>query len=109
TGSAFPTYAMPPAPTPQVQQPLQQGLAMLHYQSSAPPSYSNPGAVPVGASLSPLWPPQRNQRDALQRPRDPKNQDSLLPTSHFLIAQSDWPHDTSDRKSILMSLHQAHV
>ncbi|KAK4236488.1 zinc finger MIZ domain-containing protein 2 [Achaetomium macrosporum] len=35
--------------------------------------------------------------------------DPLFPPKGYFITRPDWPYDPSDKKSIMMSLHQAHV
>ena len=51
---------------------------------------------------------QQLQRESAQR-RSLKAADPLLPPKGTMLMRPDWPYDPTDRKSILMSLHQAHV
>ncbi|KAL1844225.1 hypothetical protein VTJ49DRAFT_3881 [Mycothermus thermophilus] len=93
----------------QQQAPSPQALNFQHYPGPMSPSIISPTRVQPPPTPVTRHPPQRTQRGSSQRPRDPMTQDMLLPAPHFQIPPSEWPHDSSDRKSVLMSLHQAHV
>ncbi|KAL2021817.1 hypothetical protein VTK56DRAFT_6591 [Thermocarpiscus australiensis] len=49
------------------------------------------------------------QRDAVQRNGAMQAKDPLIPPKGYSIPRPEWPYDLSDRKSLMMSLHQAHV
>jgi hypothetical protein len=52
---------------------------------------------------------QQLQRDVLQRHRELKAKDPLLPPKGSMIPRPEWPYDPADRKAVFMSLHQAHA
>lgn len=58
---------------------------------------------------APQLPMQRMQPAATQRHGAAHLRDTIIPPKDFVIARPDWPYDPSDRKSIMNSLHQAHV
>jgi hypothetical protein len=95
----------------QQQQPVQQlhnmqwtQQAQLVAQSGRLPAN---GTQPV-VSSGPRMPVQPTQQHILSR-RDPQVRDPLLPPPGTVIPRPEWPYGPSDRKSIMMSLHQAHV
>ncbi|KAK4456669.1 zinc finger MIZ domain-containing protein 2 [Cladorrhinum samala] len=52
---------------------------------------------------------QRMQQAATQRTGAAQLRDRIIPPKDVVIARPDWPYDPTDRKSIMNSLHQAHV
>ncbi|KAK3358864.1 hypothetical protein B0T25DRAFT_531341 [Lasiosphaeria hispida] len=69
----------------------------------------------VGGRFSPRAPrlqpltTQQIQQNVRQRQRSLRAPDPLVPPKGYQISRPEWPSDPSDRKSIMMSLHQAHV
>ncbi|KAK1756820.1 zinc finger MIZ domain-containing protein 2 [Echria macrotheca] len=87
-----------------------QGRAVQHVlgasQGSAPPL--QPVFVNYAAGVQPQTASQ-TQQNLNPRTPGPRQDDRLLPPKDTFIARPDWAYDTSDKKSIMMSLHQAHV
>ncbi|KAK0720924.1 hypothetical protein B0H67DRAFT_644120 [Lasiosphaeris hirsuta] len=74
------------------------------------PGYSfNVSFSPSAARAQP--PTQQIQHNVYQRPRHLRAPDMepLMPPKGHQISRPEWPSDPSDKKSIMMSLHQAHV
>lgn len=70
--------------------------------------------APNGLAPGPLQAPNitsayQMQRDLLQRQKATPVKDPLLPPPERTITRPEWPYDASDKKAIMMSLHQAHV
>ncbi|KAH6840633.1 hypothetical protein B0I37DRAFT_219651 [Chaetomium sp. MPI-CAGE-AT-0009] len=79
----------------QVQTPMSPGFAA---------SVGHPGLTPTAQSPAP-----QIQRGVQQRQRIVTANDRLLPPKGTMIGRTEWPHEPADRKSVMMSLHQAHV
>ncbi|KAK3377686.1 hypothetical protein B0H63DRAFT_222308 [Podospora didyma] len=87
----FPSQSIPTTPT-----------GSTGYRSLYPASN---GLVPVAQ----LAAQASIQENALQRHKAMQAKDPLLPRKGYVIPRPEIPHDPSDRKSVMMSLHQAHV
>lgn len=80
---------------------LRQMQRVQQRQPTVSPSpLATNGAHPA-PSPSPQRAPPQARRDPLERP--------LIPPHGVEIPRMEWPYDPSDKKSIMMSLHQAHV
>ncbi|AEO57098.1 hypothetical protein MYCTH_2302894, partial [Thermothelomyces thermophilus ATCC 42464] len=116
-----PRAHLPPSTTPQYHsspQPAQAPqLQQVHYNTRPP--HGQPQAPTINFVLNGARPgsamgtgpstPQSQQGNTPQRQQAVGASDPLFPPKGTMIMRTDWPHDPTERKSILMSLHQAHV
>ena len=86
--------------SPWMQQQVQTAMPLTGFATGVP----HPG--PATAVQSPTF---QVQRGAHQRQRTAATSDRLLPPKGTAIGRTEWPHEPADRKSVMMSLHQAHV
>ncbi|KAK4121273.1 hypothetical protein N657DRAFT_122907 [Parathielavia appendiculata] len=63
-----------------------------------------PGHIPTAQPMAQQAPQGVAQRQSPRTAMEP-----LLPPPGTEIGRTNWPYDPSDRKAILMSLHQAHI
>ncbi|KAK4249107.1 hypothetical protein C7999DRAFT_30474 [Corynascus novoguineensis] len=109
TGSATPQYQ-------RLQGPQSPRLQQVHYNVWVP--HTQPMVSPTGFAGNGLHGSTRTIESLTpetQPPSMPQHKqslnigDPLFPPKGAMISRTDWPHDPSERKSLLMSLHQAHV
>ncbi|GAB1315201.1 Zinc finger MIZ domain-containing protein 2 [Madurella fahalii] len=98
------------------QQPTGQHIQqMQQIQQVQPTGYQRPlRPAPRGLAPGPLQAPNippapQIHRAVLQPQRLPQVKDPLFPPRKHIITRPEWPYDPSDKKAIMMSLHQAHV
>ena len=97
--------------------PQQRAIASTNQpasMSTSPPSNPSPITQPGLANyVRNVHPQAAFAQQVLQftnsRVRDGRLDDRLLPPMGSQIPRPEWPHDPSDKKAIMMSLHQAHL
>lgn len=95
-------------PMPQVRQ-IQQVQQGQQEQVQQTQPMGSPNLTRNGARHEPTQVAQPSQPGGLQRHSYPQAKDPLIPPPHREITRPEYPHDASDRKALMMSLHQAHV
>lgn len=70
-------------------------------------THSGPVPVPTARFSTPQVP--QTPQGASTPQRTARVPDPLLPAKGSMIGRTEWPHEPADRKSVLMSLHQAHL
>jgi hypothetical protein len=97
-------------PTQDIQpQQMQYNAFIPQSQPVLSPTNSIPNGAHPGLASAAQPTMQQLQRDALQRHRELKAKDPLLPPKGSMIPRPEWPYDPADRKAVFMSLHQAHT
>ncbi|KAK3296716.1 uncharacterized protein B0H64DRAFT_356238 [Chaetomium fimeti] len=98
-----------PAQSPRLQQIRPSPWMLQQIQTSMSPTGFVAGVAHPGSTPTAQSPTHQIQRGAQQRQRTVTANDRLLPPKGAMIGRTEWPHEPADRKSVMMSLHQAHV
>ncbi|KAL2133023.1 hypothetical protein VTI74DRAFT_3029 [Chaetomium olivicolor] len=90
---------------------LAEDIRPQQAQYNARVQHVQPLASPAGFTPSTAYhaPSPATPLTATQRQWALQSTDPLFPPKGTMLTRTDWPHDPSDRKAIMMSLHQAHV
>lgn len=96
-----------PAPQMQAMQPMQPMQQIQQVQLMTPLQPARSRIAPRPSQPPRITTAHQTQSDAHQGHR--ATEDCLFPPPGYILPRPEWPYDASDRKSILMSLHQAHV